>query len=114
MVIRRSVRPLASAASPDRSLRASGLTVSPAILGRAILPPHVYLGLCGTVPCKPCMPSVPQTRARIMTTRRLAEQCGLFEAALGIVADGAGAALTLPAGELARELAAIRDYAAGA
>lgn len=49
-----------------------------------------------------------------MTTRRLAEQCGLFEAALGIVADRAGAALTLPAGELARELAAIRDYAAGA
>jgi hypothetical protein len=48
-----------------------------------------------------------------MTTRRLAEQCGLYEAALGIVAGRAASALALPAGEQARELDAIRAYAAG-
>jgi hypothetical protein len=44
-----------------------------------------------------------------MTTRRLAEQCGLYEAALGIVANRAASALTLPAGEQDE----IRTYAAG-
>jgi len=43
-------------------------------------------------------------------TGQLAAQCGLYEAALGIVADQAGAALDLPAAEQARELAEIRAY----